>query len=217
MDPILILYDVLSALLLYNVWVVLLILVAIWVIFTRVMPLPQKSWDIRKREPAKNRILKAGADAVSPVGNPQKLIETIYAIGETHAKREGDALIFRANVGWRYAFPVGCAFIFYFFVAEGVDTPVEWTMFFLIHGGLIWLGFYIWTVRFEVEDSTLRYMDMLFGFESQDLANLTGAEDFGDSYVLHFVNSAEVNVPRYLEGHATLKQLIIETLRINGR
>ncbi|MDA7423310.1 hypothetical protein [Thalassococcus lentus] len=217
METLFIVLDVFRTLLSGDVLISLLAIGVAFLVVTRKGFGLQESWDIRKREPAGNRILKAGADVVSPVGNPQKYVEAIYSLGESHAARDGDALVFRANPGWRYGFLVGFAVIFYMLVYEGLHTPAAWVAFFGINGGLIWLGMYIWTFRVEIEDSTLRYLDLSFVNKSQDLAFLLGAEDFGDSYKLHFQDGASVFIPRYVEGHDTLRRIILETLSINGR
>lgn len=90
----------------------------------------QESWDIREREPDKNRILEASADAISPLGNPEKYVRALCAFGKRDAVRQGDVLVFRANAGWRYGFLAGCGAISLLLVHEGLHTPTAWIAFF---------------------------------------------------------------------------------------
>ncbi|MCC1493055.1 hypothetical protein [Cognatishimia sp. F0-27] len=175
--------------------------------------------DIRDRNPgaALEKLASAGADLLLPGGNPGSAIQTIYGAGRQRARRDNATLVFRTKLGWRLGYPVVAVMLLSFLLADGMPTIIDVASFTIIGALIVWLGFYIWSFRVEVDHSEMRCMTMLFDMTTYDLAALTHARDFDDSYTLHFADGGCAPIPRYVEGHDTLKEIILSTLHINGR
>ena len=60
--------------------------------------------DIREEESLTKRVAMAGFGVLSPVGNPQENLATIFAFGRKDGRSEGSATVFQATAGWRYGF-----------------------------------------------------------------------------------------------------------------
>jgi len=176
--------------------------------------------DIRKEESLIFRVIKAGIETFSPVGNPEGNIATIFSVGRSMPRQEGSAIVFRATSGWRYGYlalmPFVIAFAIYFELSTGMSGQTPFEMYLLIGGFLIWGGFYMWRFRLTVDGIDMTCTTAWLTQRSFDLTRMTGAKNTRNGYRLYFDDGRNIAVPRFLEGHDLLKAFLIEQLEDNG-
>ncbi len=177
--------------------------------------------DIRVPKPILERLVEVGVDWFSPVGNPTTSLETIYSAGRKGPQYSGKTSIFKAKLGWRIGVLPMITFLmwvtFKTTISDSDYAVMDWFVVLAVTALSIWVVFYVFAFRVEVLENEIRCMGPFFDVKTYDLARLTKAEDFGDSYALRFDCGGRVSIPNYVEGHDTLKKLILHALKVNGR
>ncbi|WP_299296205.1 hypothetical protein [uncultured Tateyamaria sp.] len=176
--------------------------------------------DIRKGESLIFRLIKAGIETFSPVGNPEDNIATIFSVGRSLPQQEGDAIVFRATAGWRYGYlalmPFVIGFAIYLELSSGLSGQTPLDMYLLIAGMLVWCGVYMWKFRLVVDGVDMTCTSGLLMQRRFDLSRMTSAKNTRDGYKLYFDDGRRIGIPRFLEGHDLLKAFLIEQLEDNG-
>ncbi|SMX26115.1 hypothetical protein TRP8649_00188 [Pelagimonas phthalicica] len=195
--------------------------VVAFLIVTRKLPKFGAPRDIRENEHLSWRILKEAAGIASPIGNPKEALAKVYDLGRDAPRRRGRKLVFRPKAGMRYGIFPACVFLIGFtFWFSGEDAQYsfeDWLMILGVTGLSIWLSFYAWSYRLEILDHELRAMTRWFDMKTYDLARLSEAKVDDDGFEFRFDCGNSVSVPLFVEGRSTLREIIVETLRINGR
>lgn len=177
--------------------------------------------DIRAPKPLLERLVEVGFDWISPIGNPQSTLSKVFSTGRKDPRFCDETAIFKTKLGWRLGILPMIALLmavtFSMVIEDGNFAAIDWYVVMAVTSFSIWITFYVFAFRVEVRGSELRSMGTFFNFNTYDLAKLREAQDLGDSYVLHFDCGARVPIPRYVEGHSTLKELVIHALNTNGR
>ncbi|WP_299684700.1 hypothetical protein [uncultured Tateyamaria sp.] len=176
--------------------------------------------DIREEKGLFQRIFIAVFGVLSPVGNPEENLGTIFALGRKDARTEGTATVFRAAAGWRYGYlilmPFLIAFAIHLELGSNVagQTPVG--MYLLIGGLLIWCGVYMWRFRLVIDGIDMSCTTGTLMTKHFDLTELIRAQTTRDGYQLTFEDGRKISIPRFLEGHDLLRDFLIGQLEDNG-
>ena len=176
--------------------------------------------DIRDGETLVQRVVKAGIGVLSPVGNPQDNLATIFAFGRKDGRTEGSSVVFQATVGWRYGFILALPLLMWFayYIEDQTDLggQTPYAFYALIMAGLIYTGVYIWRFRLVIDGIDMTCTTGTLMTRHFDLTQLVRAETKQDGYTLHFADGRKIAVPRFLEGHDLLIDFLIGQLEDNG-
>ena len=176
--------------------------------------------DIREEKSLSQRIFMAAFGVLSPVGNPEENLGTIFALGRKDARTEGTATVFRATAGWRYGYLVLMPFLVAFVVHLETSTSIAGqtpAVYYLAMAGfLAWVGVYMWRFRLAIDGIDMTCTTTMMMTRHYDLSRLVRAENTRDGYTLYFDDKRKVAIPRFLEGHDLLKDFLIGQLEDNG-
>ena len=176
--------------------------------------------DIREEESLIKRIAVACYGALSPVGNPQDNLATIFKFGRKDARTEGTASVFQATAGWRFGFLLVLPLLGWFTVYIESQTDIggqtPYMFYLLVSAGLFYTGVYIWRFRLVIDGIDMTCTTNLLMTRHFDLTKLVRAETKQDGYTLHFEDGRKIAIPRFLEGHDLLRDFLIGQLEDNG-
>lgn len=176
--------------------------------------------DIREEESLAKRVAVAGFGVLSPVGNPQDNLATIFKFGRKDARTEGTASVFRATAGWRYGFllvlPLLAWFTVYIESQTDIGGQTPYNFYLLIALGLAYTGVYIWRFRLVIDGIDMTCTSNLLMTRQFDLSKLVRAQTKQDGYTLYFEDGRKIAIPRFVEGHDLLKDFLIGQLEDNG-
>ena len=176
--------------------------------------------DIREEKSLSQRIFMAGFGVLSPVGNPEENLGTIFSVGRKDARTEGTATVFRAAAGWRYGFlilvPLLVAYVFHLETQTDFAGQTSPLFYASILATFVWMAVYIWRFRLAIDGLDMTCTTGTLMTKHFDLDQLIRAENTRDGYKLYFEDGRKVSIPRFLEGHDLLKDFLIGQLEDNG-
>ena len=176
--------------------------------------------DIREEKTLAQRIFMAAFGVLSPVGNPEENLSTIFSVGRKDARTEGTATVFRAAAGWRYGFLILVPFLIAFVIHLETQTDFAGQTSPLFYAGImiafIWMAIYIWRFRLAIDGLDMTCTTGTLMTRHFDLDTLIRVETTRDGYALYFENGRKLAIPRFLEGHDLLKDFLIGQLEDNG-
>ena len=176
--------------------------------------------DIREEKTLGQRIFMAAFGVLSPVGNPEENLGTIFSVGRKDARTEGTATVFRTTAGWRYGFPVLVPFLiaFVFYLETQTDFAGQTSPLFYaaILAAFVWMMVYIWRFRLSIDGLDMTCTNGLLMSRHFDLDKLTRAETTRDGFTLYFSDGRKIAIPRFIEGHDLLRDFVIGELEANG-
>ncbi|WP_415922486.1 hypothetical protein [Tateyamaria sp. SN6-1] len=176
--------------------------------------------DIREEESLTKRIAMAGYGVLSPVGNPQDNLATIFKFGRKDARTEGSAAVFQSTAGWRYGFllvlPLLAWFTVYIESQTDVGGQTPYSFYALVAAGLLYTGVYIWRFRLVIDGIDMTCTNTFLMTRHFDLTKLIRARTKQDGYTLYFEDGRKIAVPRFIEGHDLLRDFLIGQLEDNG-
>jgi len=176
--------------------------------------------DIREEKPLAQRIFMAAFGVLSPVGNPEENLGTIFAAGRKDARTEGTATVFRTAAGWRYGFPILVPFLIAFVIHLETQTDFAGQTSPLFYAGIavafVWMAVYIWRFRLAIDGLDMTCTAHTLMTRHFDLGTWIRAETTRDGFTLYFEDGRKVAIPRFIEGHDLLKDFLIGQLEDNG-
>ena len=176
--------------------------------------------DIREEESLTKRVALAGFGVLSPMGNPQENLATVFKFGRKDGRTDGSATVFQATAGWRYGFilvvPLLAWFAVYIESQTNLGGQTPYMFYLMIAGVMLYTGVYIWRFRLVIDGIDMTCTSHLLMTRHFDLTKLTRAETKQDGYTLYFENTRKIAIPRFLEGHDLLRDFLIGQLEDNG-